>query len=159
MTETELPNTSTEPFRQDPPIVVGIDGSKASMAAFAFAYEEALLRGIELRVVYAWQVPNRWAEAYNPEWPADRAWFRAEADKAANEHVEQFLATKPRPEWLEVFAVEQHPAAALMAKTEGAKMLVVGSRGRGGFTGLLLGSVSSACVQHASCPVVVVRPE
>jgi nucleotide-binding universal stress UspA family protein len=153
MTENLTPDTSTT---ADLPIVVGIDGSAGSTAALAFAFEEAELRGADLRVIYAWYVPNRWAEAYNPEWPADERWFQTHAREEAEGHVDTFLAGKPRPSWLRVDVVEDNPATALLDAADHARLLVVGSRGHGGFKRLLLGSVSTACVHHAACPVVVV---
>jgi nucleotide-binding universal stress UspA family protein len=138
--------------------VVGVDGSDDSLAALAFAYEEAELRGDRLVVLYAWHVPNRWAEGFNPEWPADHKAFREAAGKRARDLVDKFLAGKPWPSWMEVIAVEEYPPVALLAQAKNARMLVVGSRGRGGFASMLLGSVSTACVHHAPCPVTVVRP-
>ncbi len=158
MTDNDTLVQTSEPSGVQRYIVVGIDGSEESTAALAFAYEEAELRGIELQAIYACDVPARWAEAYNPAWPVDEKRFRDSAEKDAAGFVEQYLAGKPQPAWLKISAVDDYPSTALMARAEHAHMLVVGSRGRGGFKRMLLGSVSSACVNHARCPVVVVRP-
>lgn len=138
--------------------MVGIDGSGCSLEALAFAFEEAEMRHRPLVVVYAWGIANRWVEGFNPEWPSDHRYFREQAAQRADEIVDKFLAEKPRPRWLKVVAVEEYPSQALIGISKNAEMLVVGSRGRGGFKSMLLGSVSTACVHHARCPVVVMRP-
>jgi nucleotide-binding universal stress UspA family protein len=98
------------------------------------------------------------AEGWNSEWPADEAWFREQsreflekviAELATGDH----MAIKPIAVPLE----SEVTALGILERSEGADLLVVGSRGRGGFKGLLLGSVSAQCVQHATCPVVVVK--
>lgn len=161
MTEWSPENSPVPPANRPSdarPIVVGVDGSQCSLDALAFAYEQAEARKRPLVVVYAWYMANRWVEGFNPEWPADHHYFREQATQRANEIVDKFLADKPRPRWLKVLAVEEYPSLALIGIAKDAEMLVVGSRGRGGFKSMLLGSVSTACVHHAHCPVVVMRP-
>jgi len=139
-------------------IVVGVDDSLGGRAALAWALREAQLRHADLEVVHAWALPM--AEGWNREWPADEAWFR----KQSSDFLEQVIA-ECAPE--EVAAVRpvlmplecDVPAWGLLERSRGADLLVVGSRGRGGFKGLLLGSVSTQCVHHATCPVVVVKAQ
>jgi len=136
-------------------IVVGVDDSVGGRVALAWAFEEAELRHAELEVVNAWSLPL--AEGWNSEWPLDEEWYRAQS----LEFLEKVIA-EPATGHSMVSPVliplrSEGPAFGLLAQSEGADLLVVGSRGRGGFTGLLLGSVSIQCVQHAVCPVVVVK--
>ncbi len=140
------------------PVVVGVDRSDGARAALDFAFREAELRGAPLHVVYVWTISSKWAEGFNREWPQDRAYFSDLARKEATQMVEEHLAGRPWPPWLHVIVREGYAPVALLEAAKRAQMLVVGSRGRGGFASLLLGSVSTACVHHAECPVVVVRP-
>lgn len=141
-------------------IVVGIDGSEPSHVAFDWALELADALGADLRVVTAWEVPYHWAEGYNVMWYDDREELGASARESAKVTVTDWLGDRKHPAHVTVEAVEGPPALALLDAAAGADLLVVGARGRGGFKSLLLGSVSTACVHHAPCPVVVVpRPE
>jgi nucleotide-binding universal stress UspA family protein len=136
-------------------IVVGIDGSDRSKMALRWALEEARLRGASMRVVYAWNeypmvIPGGPVLPYDPE----------ELKRSAQELVERLVEeTLGTPQDVEITAVALlGPAAGVLVDAAvGAEMLVVGSRGHGGFAGLLLGSVSQQCVHHAPCPVVIVR--
>jgi len=146
----------------EPPIVVGVDGSDSSRRALAWAMQEGRARGRPVRAVTAWQLPMiggglGWAGPV----PADAIEQTAQAEEAAaRERLEEAVAEEamasglPRPE---IVVAEGAPAANLIRQAQGAALLVVGSRGRGGFAGLLLGSVSQQCAQHAPCPVVIVR--
>jgi nucleotide-binding universal stress UspA family protein len=134
-------------------IVVGVDGSTGSQAALRFALAEASRRGAQVEAVIAWYVPAMAAEAglsanYDPA-----GWARST--------LEGELAAVPAGDVpLTGRVVQGHPTAALLEVAAGAELLVVGTRGRGGFTGLLLGSVSQYCAANAPCPVVVVpRPK
>lgn len=135
-------------------IVVGVDGSERADAAVNWAVAEARLRGSSLEVVHAWTLPH----------VGDAPGFRvldlvAYAEKAAGELLDRAVAhaVGQDPDVNVTGTTEQGPAGkVLVDAAEGADMLVVGSRGRGGFAGLLLGSVSQACVHHAPCPVVVI---
>ncbi len=137
-------------------IVVGVDGSAASDNALSWALSEAELRGVDLDVVIAWTFPYQWAEGFDMMWREDSEYFAkiamAEADKA----VERVLHGVPRPSWLHVWAVEGAASVVLLDRAKTAEMLVVGTRGRGGFQDLLLGSVSTACVHHTPCPIAVI---
>jgi nucleotide-binding universal stress UspA family protein len=133
-------------------IVVGIDGSEGSAAALRFAVEEARVRGSELRVVCAWHVPPAAYDTGLVQAPLDATEFERIAGSAARRTLEEAgldVATT-------ILLREGQAAEVLVEEAEGAELLVVGSRGLGGFRGLLLGSVSQQCAQHATCPVVIV---
>jgi nucleotide-binding universal stress UspA family protein len=136
-------------------IVVGVDGSSGSGQALRFAVEEARLRGARLRVVTAWHFPPlAYSGGYVP--PLDRREF----EQSATAVGEKALAEVARDiDGLDVahVAAEGQAAHVLLDEAEDAELLVVGSRGHGGFTGLLLGSVSQQCAHHARCPVVIVN--
>jgi nucleotide-binding universal stress UspA family protein len=136
-------------------IVVGTDGSDSSRHALRWAADEAVRRDASLVVVTVWQYPTLTTmPAFGVLPPADEMNAEAEAG------LRQLLADEGLTgrEDLSVYElVQQGPAAsALLDAAADADLLVVGSRGHGGFTGLLLGSVSQAVVSHARCPVVVV---
>ena len=139
-------------------IVAGVDGSDDSRAALRFAVKEARLRKAAVRAVHAWWfVP----ELEPRTAPLEEDW-QTLRDQEAKRFIEEFVVNTlgDARSGVEVTAVPVQgvtAAAALLDAAEGADLLVVGSRGLGGFTGLLLGSVSQQCVQHARCPVVIVR--
>lgn len=139
-------------------IVVGMDASPGSKLALEWALAEARLRHATLRVVHAVTPP----EAHSPYGvvPADqREMGDREHERGAWLLLESAISdAKNAAEGIAVEPVVRIGAAAevLVAESRDAAMLVVGSRGRGGLTRLLLGSVSQACVQHATAPVVVV---
>lgn len=139
-------------------IVVGIDGSPESVQALRWALAEAKLRGAALCVVHTWAYPYIAAgPGLDPGLDADMI---DNAETVAKELVRgelDDLGDKTVGVDIECVIVEGAAAPALLDAAEGADLLVVGSRGRGGFTGLLLGSVSQQCAHHASCPVVIVR--
>ncbi len=121
----------------------------------AWALEEAQLRSADLEVTYALTLP--WTEGLNREWPSDEAWYANKARELLDRLIEEADVpdtTAVQPVSMVIRA--EGPAFGLLERSEGADMLVVGSRGMGGFKGLLLGSVSTHCVHHARCPVVVV---
>jgi len=141
-------------------IVVGVDGSPGSEAALRWALKLAHETGARLEAVAAWELTYGWIDGY---WPDIQRWSK-EAAAAATELLEKAIAAAAhdRPEGAETIrtVVEGPPAQVLLDRSKGADLLVVGSRGRGGFTGLLLGSVSQQCVHHARVPVAVVpQPE
>ncbi len=135
-------------------VVVGVDGSDGGRAALDFAVREAHMRGAVLRAVLAWQPDTMaysggaWGPMIDPTGLEEGA--RAALDAAVDEvdgatvPIERVLATG-------------RAAQVLVEESGGAELLVVGSRGHGGFAGLLLGSVSQQCAQHALCPVAIVR--
>jgi nucleotide-binding universal stress UspA family protein len=136
-------------------IVVGVDGSEGSKEALRWAARQAGLTGERLHVVSAWEYPVSWGWA--PAFPAD---FDPEGDtrRALEATVQEVLGSGADAN-LEV--VEGRAAPSLLDAAADAELLVVGSRGLGGFASMVLGSVSEHCVHHGSCPVVVVhrRPE
>jgi nucleotide-binding universal stress UspA family protein len=139
-------------------IVVGIDGSEGSARALRFAAEEAQVHDQPLHIVAAWQVQvplyAGGLVAPPPVLPDD---LEQATRKEATQQVADILeghAGVPH----DVVVRQGSAAAVLVAESQGAEMLVVGSRGRGGFTGLLLGSVSQQAAHHATCPVVIVPP-
>ncbi len=140
------------------PVVVGVDGSPASSAALRWAAEEARLRGTKLKVVRAWQFP---AVGYGDTValpPGTVESWGEEATAGLEEQLATVLGPDPQVEI--VSEVTEGPAAAVILEAaRDAQLVVVGSRGRGGFAGLLLGSVSAQVAHHAPCPVTIVRPE
>jgi len=138
-------------------IVVGVDGSEPSEAALRWALEEARLRRATLRVVHAWAVPALYVHgsAFPPEL-VDRDLIRERAEQLLGAAVTQVAGASPEVT-IERVAAEGSPARVLVEAAHDADLLVVGSRGHGGFAGLLLGSVSQQCAHHADCAVVIVR--
>ena len=134
-------------------IVVGVDGSDQSKAALRWAVEEARLRGASVRAVYAWSAP------YVPVPGAVLTEHNLEELRLQGERMLEAMNEEVDSKGVEVerTSVEGGPARVLVEAAKDADLLVVGSRGRGGFAGLLLGSVSQQCAHHASCPVVIVR--
>lgn len=138
-------------------VVVGIDGSPGGEAALRFAFEEARLRGLPLRIVCAWEAS---AGAYVGEAFAPTADVFLEAEHHAEEVLRTALGqlAPDASVRVEALSVEGHPATVLSEQARDAELLVVGSRGRGAATSLLLGSVSQGVAHHAHCPLVIVRP-
>jgi nucleotide-binding universal stress UspA family protein len=141
-------------------IVVGVDHSAGARDALRFALDEARLRQATLRTVHAWQFGYMGAtgmEGFLPAVGGDLRDFRdtaeAELDATLREAVPDAGEVK-----VERRVVEGAPAAVLLEESRDADLLVVGSRGHGGFAQLMLGSVSQQCAHHARCPVVIVRP-
>jgi len=139
-------------------IVVGIDGSEQSQLALRWAAYLARVTGSTVEAVTAWQpvAPAATAGGFGyltfPE-----GWDPAtQMEKALVDTLDRVFGAS-RPADLQVTVREGHPTKVLLDAGRGARMLVLGSRGHGGFAGLLLGSVSSACAEHATCPVVVVH--
>ena len=137
-------------------IVVGIDGSKSGDEALRFALEEARLRGATLRIVTVWSTPTAAyaGMAYVPTFD-----LRGAEEQAANERLEaaRALVGVAAGVTIETVAVEGQVAGVLAAEAVGADLLVVGSRGHGGFTSLLLGSVSQQLAHHVQVPLAIVR--
>jgi nucleotide-binding universal stress UspA family protein len=133
-------------------IVVGVDGSAPSERALRWAASLAAAFGARLELVTAWDVPASYGFAsVPPDWdPA------GDMRKVLDETVRAVFGDQP-PAGLQRQVREGGAAKVLIEASQGAIMVVVGSRGHGGFAGLLLGSVSANVAEHASCPVLVIH--
>lgn len=133
-------------------IVVGVDGSPESIRALSWGIDEARLRGLGVRILYAFPALTSFfgktAHEYYPQ-----------VENEATAMFDSTLAAAPAMDDLDVErSVEAgNPSEVLVKASRGASLLVVGSHGRGVFHGMTLGSVSTHCVHQAHCPVVVVR--
>ncbi|MFI9614969.1 universal stress protein [Streptomyces sp. NPDC052023] len=141
---------SSEPV---PRVVVGVDGSPSSYAALRWAARYAQSVGGVVEAVHAWDTPSSAGfsgPAIDPDF---------DLEQARERFTEELGAVFPdeRPAGLRQELVEGDPSEVLIRASQGAELLVVGSRGRGGFARAMLGSVSQRCAQHAACPVVIVR--
>jgi len=141
-------------------IVVGVEGSGGARAALRWAIKEARYRNAAVDVVTAYSttyVPASPDFNYVPLDPID---LEAEVKRMQDSIIDEVLA-EVDSEGVEIRRrmVRGRAADTLIAESDNASMLVVGSRGRGGFRGLLLGSVSQQITHHGSCPVVIVRPD
>lgn len=136
----------------DPRIVVGVDGSVSSVIALQRAAELAEAVGASLEAITTWEYPV----LFDPYYAATDWSPHDEAAKSLAQTVEDaFPGAPPRPI---LQTVLQGPAArVLIQESAGAYLLVLGSRGHGGFAGLLLGSVGAACAAHAECPVLIMH--
>jgi nucleotide-binding universal stress UspA family protein len=139
-------------------IVVGVDGSSGSVAALRFAIEEAKTRGAEVRAVNAWHVPGTAYGSGLAPAPVSVSDYEQIGRDALDSALAQVAASVDGVELTPVVRKGQ-AAEVLVTEAKDAELLVVGSRGLGGFRGLLLGSVSQQCAHHAPCPLVVVRHE
>ena len=145
------PHAAQREIRDDAPVLVGIDGSPASEAATALAFDEASRRRVPLVALHAWSDVGVF-----PILGMDWRVYRDEGDEVLGERLAG---------WREIYPdVQVHrrlvcdvPARWLVDESKSAQLVVLGSRGRGGFDGLHLGSVSSAVAQSARVPVIVVR--
>lgn len=146
-----MQNTQAGPV---PRIVVGVDGSTSSVSALEWALRQAELTGSSLEVVTTWEWPTNYGWAY-PLPPGYDP--QVDAQKMLDDTLASLRVTHPDVP-VQTIVVEGHPAPVLVAASEGADLLVVGSRGHGEFAGMLIGSVSEHCATNAHCPVVVVRP-
>ncbi len=136
-----------------PRIVVGIDGSPVARLALEFAIDEARLHGASLQVTYAYP-----AMAATLTGSTGKDYYE-QVESEARELLQGLVAAAPSTEGVEVewVAVPGNPSEVLIEASRDAVMLVVGSRGGGGFLGLVMGSVSTQCVHYSHCPVLVVR--
>ena len=133
-------------------IVVGVDGSEPSKQALRWGAHLAARFGARLDAVAAWDFPTGYGFASVPaDWDPAR-----DMRQALDETVQAAFGDQPLP-GLRREVREGGAARVLIEASQGATMLVVGSRGHGGFTGLLLGSVSSNVAEHAPCPVLIIH--
>lgn len=139
-----------------PTIVVGVDGSKTSAKAVEFAFDQAEEHNAKVVAVYAWTSPYSTYRSGE----GDLLFNQSQIEEASRLLVSESLAgaaTEHPDVEHEVRLITGQAARALLIAAESADLVVVGSRGRGGFTGLLLGSVSQSVLHHAHCPVAIVR--
>jgi len=150
-TETVKTIENTEKLAR---VIVGVDGSAQSQQALRWAAQFASMTGAHLVAVGAWELPGTigWA-AWPQDWDPGR-----DAEKALTSTVDDAFGAD-RPKNLRLIVREGGAARILLEESKGAQMLVVGSRGLGGFMGLLQGSVSANVAEHAACPVLVVHGE
>ncbi|MFD0918161.1 universal stress protein [Saccharopolyspora rosea] len=139
-------------------VVVGVDSSASAARALEFAAEEARRRQAVLHVVRAWSIrtaprPADVPASVVPSMEQFQEAVRADTERIVAEHVPDRVTLD-----LRIHIVHSPSPQALLSASRGADLLVVGHRGRGGFAGLMLGSVAEQCVRHAACPVLVVRP-
>ncbi len=137
-------------------VVVGVDGSASSDQALRWAHFLAQTLRTDLDAVTAWQSPATWAAAGWTALPPDTWNPAADATTLLESAIDRVLGESHRSSIL-LSVREGSAARVLLDASQGAQALVVGSRGHGGFAGLLLGSVSAACAEHAKCPVLVVH--
>lgn len=146
-----MADTPTQPAAR---IVVGVDGSVPSKLALRWAdYLARAMGGAQIVAVIAWHSPTTygWASTAPDDWNPE-----ADAERCLTETVDEVFATG-RPAGMDLVVREGRAAKVLLDQSRGVSMLIVGSRGHGGFTGLMLGSVSLACAEHADCPVLVLH--
>lgn len=138
------------------PVVVGVDGLPTSEEAVAFAFAEASLHDVDLVAVHAWSDSVADTVLLGRPEPPDFEPAQQRAYETLGERLagwqEKYPDVHVRRE-----VVREHPSAALLRHAHGARLVVVGTRGRGGFTGLVLGSTGQHLLHHAPCPVAVVR--
>ncbi|QGU08588.1 Universal stress protein [Corynebacterium occultum] len=141
------------------PIVVGVDGSDVSQRATEYAFTEAAARGSELVAVHTWMDMQVQASLAGLS-AAQQQWEEVEREQSEllTERLQPLIDKFPAVPVKKVITRDR-PVRALVEQAEGAQLLVVGSHGRGGFKGMLLGSTSRALLQSAPCPMMVVRPE
>jgi nucleotide-binding universal stress UspA family protein len=128
-------------------IVVGVDGSEPSRAALRWAIDYAALVGAPVEAVMAWSYPVNYGVAGLPTDWSPEADALAVLDQTVASVTDAVITKR---------VIEGNASQVLLDETKDAQLLVVGSRGHGGFAGLLLGSVSANCAEHARCPVLVV---
>lgn len=132
-------------------IIVGVDGSDSSIDALREAAEIAASLGVPLEAVTTWQYPVEYTPI--PVWSPEE-----DAKSILATAIRQAFGDTPPPQFSTATAPGP-PARTLIGMSREARMLVLGGRGHGGFVGMLLGSVSAACAEHAHCPVLVVHRE
>jgi nucleotide-binding universal stress UspA family protein len=150
--ETMTPDTSNAAGHEGKPgrIVVGIDGSPASLDALAWAGREASLTTASLEIVMTWD----WPASYGWALPYPSDFDPSESTQAAVTEAATGLRAKQPDIEISTRVEEGHPAPVLVEASKGASLLVVGSRGHGEFVGMLIGSVSEFCATNAHCPVL-----
>ncbi|MGF0319648.1 universal stress protein [Nocardia fluminea] len=136
------------PVDAEGPVVVGVDGSACSTDAIGIAFDEAARRGARLVAVTAW------SEFYRYE---ARSTMQTEAEALLSENLAGYAEKYPEVH-VDRVVVEDRPARAVLNASAGARLIVVGSHGRGGFAGMTLGSVAQAVLHGAASPLIIARP-
>ncbi|MGI8334304.1 universal stress protein [Actinomadura scrupuli] len=136
-------------------VVVGVDGSAGSQTAIGFAFEEASWRKARLRAVHTWTHPISTEPGDMLPLVYDKESVAADERRLLAESLAGWQEKYPQVEVVQE-VLRSRPVPALSSASAGASLLVVGGRGRGGFTGLLLGSVSHAMLHHAQCPIAII---
>ena len=143
---------NSRPDDEAPRIVVGVDGFESSQAALRWAIHQAKLTGAVVEAVTAWQIPVGTGLVPATDMPD----YQDDARMVLTEAITETCMIDDEVE-VRLRVVEGRAAQVLSDAAEGAELLVLGSRGHGGLTEALLGSVGQYCVHHAPCPVVVMR--
>jgi len=156
MTEPQSTRTRTRPGADT--IVVGVDGSQPSIEALLYAVKLGDALGKRVEAIAVWHPSVSVYDVYSPEpgWSPE-----SEAHQILRDALAKAFGDIV-PDELNAATLEGRTAPALIEVSAGSEMLVLGSRGHGGFAGLMLGSVSAACAAHARCPVLIThhgRPE
>lgn len=135
-------------------IVVGVDGSPSSRSALSWALGQASLTGASVTAVIAWEFPAFYSWEGGTMPPEE---FEDAAHENLHRAVDETVTDTHRHVTVHREVRHGHAAQVMLEASKGAELLVLGSRGHGGFVGALLGSVSHKCVHHAGCPVVILR--
>ncbi len=143
---------SAAPPRDDAPVLVGIDGSPASETATAIAFDQASRRRVRLQALHVW---SDWTNFELPGYDVSTAAMQAQL--ALAERLAGWQERYPDVA-IDRIVVCGHPAEMILSHADSAQLVVIGSHGRGGFAGMLLGSVSTAVAESATIPVIVARP-
>lgn len=140
-----------EPIGRTDRVVVGVDGSEASVTALRRAVRIANALNASVEAVSTWRMPTGYATMGEFEYsPLD------DADAKLSGAAKSVFGAKS-PQWFTATTFEGDAAEVLIEQSRGAEMLIVGSRGHGGIAGVLLGSVSATCAEHAHCPVLIIH--
>jgi nucleotide-binding universal stress UspA family protein len=135
-------------------IVVGVDGSETSVKALKWALAQAEVTGADVEALRVWEVPGNFGA---PAIVLPGEAFKDAAVESLQKAVEQAVGDGDAE--VDQQVVQGHAAAVLLERSKDAGLLVLGTRGHGGFVGALLGSVTQHCIHHATCPVVVIPHE
>ncbi|MER7306801.1 universal stress protein [Streptomyces griseoluteus] len=142
---------------EGPRIVVGVDGSESSKQALRWALRQAEVTGSVLEAVTAWEYPQLYGSlGWMPPLSEEEVDFERIAHQVLLDAVKEVAGPEPSVEMRTTVAFGP-PTSVLLEASKGASLLVLGSRGHGGFTEALLGSVGQHCTHHATCPVVIIR--
>ncbi|WP_349428315.1 universal stress protein [Microbacterium sp. LWS13-1.2] len=152
------PSADRRPFPwSEPGILVGVDGSAAALTALRYAVDIAPKLGHPVHALVVWDYPTlEWSDGVGWYYPGTYASLEGAAEEIASDAASSVFPSDT-PDWFSSSTMNGRAARELVDASKDAAMLVVGTRGHGELTGLLLGSVSAACAAHAHCPVLIVR--